>query len=102
MNTGMPYIMQHCTVIFRHMRLETEKERGEKNSYTIAIASETYDPAKQDRGTAHPVTVKHHSPQSDLIIIQQSAKHSGSSIACSWIPCEGQPAVLWNQLLLPV
>jgi hypothetical protein len=43
-------------------------------SYTITIASETHDPAKKDKGTAHPVTVKHHSPQSDLIIIQQSAK----------------------------
>jgi hypothetical protein len=44
------------------------------SSYTITIASETYDPAKQGKGTAHPVTVKHHSPQTDLVIIQQSAK----------------------------
>jgi hypothetical protein len=70
MNTGMPYIMQHCTVIFRHTCYK------KNSSYTITIASETYDPAKQDKGSSHAVTVKHHSPLSDLIIIhvQQSAK----------------------------
>lgn len=68
MNTGMPYIMQHCTVIFRHICCKKKN-----SSYTITIASETYDPVKQDKGTAHSVTVKHYSPQSDLIT-QQSAK----------------------------
>jgi len=60
--------MQHFSVIFRHIGYK------KNSSYTITIASEIYDPAKQDKGTAHPVTVKHYSPQSDLIIIQQSAK----------------------------
>jgi hypothetical protein len=62
MNTGMPYIMQHCIVIFTHICFK-------KKGYTITIASETYHPAKQDKGTAHPFTVKQHTLQSDLIRI---------------------------------
>jgi len=54
-----------------HCHIQTHMLQ-KNSSYTITIASETYDPAKQDKETAHPV--KHHSPQSDLIIIQQSAK----------------------------
>jgi len=57
------------------------------SSYTITIASETYDPAKQDKGTAHPVTVKHHSIQSDLIITQQSAKTFRMFFFTFIVPC---------------
>jgi len=63
--------IHHATL---HCSIQTHMLQKKNSSYTITIASKTYESAKQDKGTAHPVTVKHHSPQSDLILIQQSAK----------------------------
>jgi hypothetical protein len=89
--------MQHCTVIFRPVSYKKKN-----SSYTKTITSKTCDPAKQDKRTAHPVTVQHHSIQSDLIIIQQSAKTLRPFYYMELDILQGQPAVLWNQMLLPV